>query len=77
MKRFFIFLLLTLFVVGCETVEKNIPVTGLTLEPSELLMKVEERDTLEAVISPENATDSNLVWSVDPEGVVSVDIRGW
>lgn len=76
MKRFFIFLLLTLFVVGCETVEKNIPVTGLTLEPSELLMKVEERDTLEAVISPENATDSNLVWSVDPEGVVSVDIRG-
>ncbi|MBO8480978.1 MAG: hypothetical protein IAC87_00305, partial [Muribaculum sp.] len=52
MKRFFYALLLTLFVAGCETVEKEIPITGLTLEPSELSMKEGEVDSLKATITP-------------------------
>jgi len=76
MKRGFYVFLLTLFVAGCETVEKEIPITGLTLEPSELSMKEGEVDSLKATITPEDATNRNLVWSCEPSGIVSVNANG-
>lgn len=54
--------------------EVNIPVTGVYLDRSELKVKLGDAAvTLNAVVEPENASDSSLQWeSSDPE-IASID----
>jgi len=65
---------------GGKTATCNITVvvlvTGITLDKTELDMKVGDAVTLKATVLPENATDKSVSWlSGDPE-VVSVDDAG-
>ena len=53
-----------------------IPVTGVTLNPSAIALKITETDNLQPVISPNNATYKVLTWSSSNSDVVSVDKNG-
>ena len=52
------------------------PVTGVSLNPSELYIHKNDIATLSAAVSPENATNKNLVWKSGNENVVSVNEHG-
>ena len=51
-----------------------VPVTGVTLNQTELSIKVNDADvTLVATVAPEDADDKTVVWSVSQEGIVTVN----
>ena len=47
-------------------------VTDISLDPSEILMKVGETKPLTATITPENATDKTVEWNSDDPNVASI-----
>lgn len=49
------------------------PVTGVVLSPSFLSLRTGETGIISAVVSPENASDKTLSWSVEPEGIATVE----
>ena len=49
-----------------------VPVTGVTLDKTELSLKVGKSETLVATVQPENATNKNVIWSSDNTGVATV-----
>ena len=49
-----------------------IAVTGITLNKSNLSLKVGESDTLVANVQPTNATNKNVTWSSSNDGVATV-----
>ncbi|MCQ2347720.1 MAG: InlB B-repeat-containing protein [Paludibacteraceae bacterium] len=51
----------------------TVSVTGVTLNKSELSLTVGNTETLTATIAPENATNKNVTWSSDKEGVATVE----
>ncbi len=53
-----------------------IPVTGITLSQSELLMRVSYTTDLFAIVLPVDATDPSVTWSSDDESIVTVDQTG-
>ncbi len=56
------------------TVEaKAVPVTGITLSPSSLTIKVGESQTIETEITPDNATNKSVIWSSSNPEVASID----
>ena len=66
------------FSASCEiTVEKKeVPVTGIALEQSSLLLPVGNTYTLRAHVQPSNATDQNIQWGSSNGGVATVDQTG-
>jgi len=54
----------------------NIPVTGVTVNPSTLNLIVNETGQLTATISPENATNQLVAWSTTNNSVATVDQTG-
>ncbi len=54
----------------------TVPVTGITLNKDQLEMTVGQTETLVATISPGNATDKALNWSVMDNRIVAVDANG-
>lgn len=66
------------FSASCEiTVEKKeVPVTGIALEQSSLLLPVGNTYTLRAHVQPSNATDQDIKWISNNEGVATVDQTG-
>ena len=66
------------FSASCEiTVEKKeVPVTGIVLEQSSLLLPVGNTYALTAHVQPSNATDQNIKWISINEGVATVDQTG-
>lgn len=52
---------------------KDIAVTGVTLLPEALQMKLKETATLTAAVQPENATNQNVSWTSNNEAVATVD----
>ena len=48
------------------------PVTGITLDATELTLNVSQTDTLIATIAPEDATDKSVTWASDNEQVATV-----
>lgn len=52
---------------------RPVDVTGVSLDKHELSLKTGEVDTLTATVSPDNATDKELVWESSNEDVVTVD----
>lgn len=66
------------FSASCEiTVEKKeVPVTGITLEQSSLLLPVGNTYTLRAHVQPSNATDQDIKWGSSNGGVATVDQTG-
>lgn len=64
------------FTASCEVKVKTIPVTGIVLEQSSLLLPVGNTYTLRAHVQPSNATDQNIKWISNNEGVATVDQTG-
>ena len=66
------------FSASCEiTVEKKeVPVTGIALEQSSLLLPVGNTYTLRAHVQPSNATDQDIQWGSSNGGVATVDQTG-
>ena len=66
------------FSTSCEiTVEKKeVPVTGIALEQSSLLLPVGNTYTLRAHVQPSNATDQDIQWGSSNGGVATVDQTG-
>ena len=66
------------FSASCEiTVEKKeVPVTGIVLEQSSLLLPVGNTYTLRAHVQPSNATDQDIKWGSSNGGVATVDQTG-
>ena len=66
------------FSASCEiTVEKKeVPVTGIALEQSSLLLPVGNTYALKAHVQPSNATDQDIKWISNNEGVATVDQTG-
>lgn len=56
--------------------EKPVAVTGVILEKNTLSIKSGEEQTLNATISPDNATNKNLTWKSSDENIVTVDKNG-
>ena len=61
---------------GSGDVPPDVPVTGLRVEPDSADLKVGERLVLRAVLSPPNATDKRVSWSVSNPSVASADASG-
>ena len=55
---------------------KPVPVTGIELDKTALTLEIDETQTLTATLTPDNATDKTVTWTVAPAGVVSVDDNG-
>ncbi len=53
-----------------------IAVESVTLNKTEITLEIDETQTLTATLTPDNATDKTVTWTVAPEGVVSVDDNG-
>ena len=66
------------FSASCEiTVEKKeVPVTGIALEQSSLLLPVGNTYALKAHVQPSNATDQDIKWGSSNGGVATVDQTG-
>ena len=61
------------FTADC-TVTVTLPVTGVTLDPTELSMKVGDTPkTLTATVSPDNAGDKTIIWSSSDDTVAKVE----
>lgn len=55
---------------------KPVAVTGVTLDKNTLSIKSGEKETLIANITPNNATNKNLIWKSSDESVATVDKNG-
>ena len=56
---------LLVLATACTTKEQEIAVTGVSLTPSTLSIKVGETQALTAEVQPSNATDKKVSWSTD------------
>ena len=54
----------------------TVPVTGVTLNKTSTSLYVGDTETLTATVEPSDATDKNVTWSSDNEGVATVDATG-
>lgn len=66
------------FSASCEiTVEKKeVPVTGITIEPSSLKLPVGNTYSLIPHVQPSDATNQNIKWLSTNEGVATVNAEG-
>ena len=53
--------------------QTNVPVTGVSLNKTELTLTEGNIETLTATITPDNATNKNVTWSSDTPSVASVN----
>lgn len=52
---------------------KPVHVTGIELDKTAITLEIDETQTLTATLTPDNATDKTVTWTVAPSGVVSVE----
>ena len=64
------------FTGACTINVYNQAVTGVTIEPSEAELPAGYSMKLTATVLPENATNKNVIYSVDDESILSVDQDG-
>ena len=61
---------------GVSFKTKTQPVTGVSLDKTELSVETGKTATLKATIAPANATNKDLNWTSDNEKVATVDSKG-
>lgn len=54
----------------------TIPVTGINIDPDTVYLNPGESCTLNAVISPDNAVNKNVIWESDDDKIATVDSSG-
>lgn len=63
----------------CAVTVNSIPVSSITLDPTSITLYVGGTHTIQAAVSPSNATDKTVTWSSDDMGVATVSggiVRG-
>lgn len=63
----------------CAVTVNPIPVSSITLDPTSITLYVGGTHTIQAAVSPSNATDKTVTWSSDDMGVATVSggiVRG-
>lgn len=55
---------------------QTVKVNSITLNKTSLSLMVRQEETLTAIISPSNATDKSVTWSIDDDKVASVSQWG-
>lgn len=77
MKKLLWCSLLLLMATGVQTLRaQSVAVTGVSLSKTELTLAVRAEVTLEATVSPAEATNKEVTWTSDKPEVASVDING-
>ncbi len=73
MKKMFYLVatVLAMAFVSCEE-NKDVKVTGVTLNKPELMLVVGGEETLVATVAPKNATNKDVEWSIDDPSVADV-----
>lgn len=61
---------------SCRVLVQSIPVQGIALNQSEARLNVNEMIRLNAVITPNDATNQSIVWSSSKPEIASVDQQG-
>ena len=71
-------IIMTSTLAGCEKSASLFPVTGVAVdtEYATFIMGIDNAGTLVAAITPENATNKEIVWSSDNTSVALVDRKG-
>ena len=59
-----------------QTGDSDVPVTGVTLDGSSITLTVDETQTLEATVTPDDATNKNVAWESSDEAVATVSNAG-
>ncbi|MDR2890167.1 MAG: Ig-like domain-containing protein [Alistipes sp.] len=80
-KLFYLFSAAAITLAACEDPkpdpqpdpEEPKKVTGVTVEPQTLTLEVGEKQTLEAMIAPSDADNTDVVWSIEGEQFATVD----
>ena len=63
-------------VVVTDNTTVSVPVTGVTISQSELVLAVNATSPLKATVTPDNATNKQVVWSSSDASVATVDNSG-
>ncbi|MDY3940351.1 MAG: Ig-like domain-containing protein, partial [Spirochaetia bacterium] len=63
-------MILTMFLYGCEP--EPVPVTGISLDTTELSLAVGESADLKVTVEPADATEKTVTWNAEPAGIVKV-----
>lgn len=63
-------------ICGDDIVEPEVPVVDITLNKRTLTLKEGESDVLEAIITPDNATNKKVIWISNDTDKVMVDANG-
>ena len=77
MKKLLPLLFIAALFLGCETSERTISVTSVTLDQATMELAVHGWGQLFATVLPENATNQNITWTSSDPDVVTVDVSGW
>lgn len=64
-------------IVKEATPKPEIPVEGVSLSQTELGLNEGDSAKLTATVTPENATNKGVAWTVDNEAIVSIDSSGY
>lgn len=56
--------------------EKIIPVEGITVTPGEITVEEDESAVLTAKVTPDNATNKGVIWSIDNSEIAKIDQNG-
>lgn len=70
--KVFIVLLLALFVVSCNEPDPTPPVLGVSLLPTSLEMTVGDTKELAATVTPEEATNKKVTWTISEENIAEI-----
>lgn len=60
----------------CKVTVSDVPVTGVTLDKSNMTISTGNSQSLKASVSPSNATNKNVTWSSSNNSVATVDANG-
>ena len=73
---FFVIIMLIMTFSSCENNAKIVPVNGVALNHETLTLVLGTEAKLEIIISPENATNKEVIWNSSDEEVVKVSAEG-
>ena len=69
--------MIVMFLVACNKDDnKNIAVSNVSLEPTELTLVTGDMETLTVVVQPIDATNQVITWMSNNEDVVTIDEDG-
>ena len=77
MKKFlYFFLVAILAITGCSNDTFNIPLAQISLNNTQLTLKVGATGSLVATLNPVNTTEPQVIWSSSNQDVAIVDQNG-